>query len=100
MIELLEEIAASLKVARKKKNLSQRDLSDMVGIPQSHISKIEMGMVDLQISSLIHLARALDLEPVLVSKGHLSFVQALEKGLPRNAASIPMYRLSEEEVEE
>ena len=45
-----------------------RELSAKFGVPQSHISKIENGAVDLRTSSLVALARVLDLELELVSK--------------------------------
>ncbi|MDX2412423.1 MAG: helix-turn-helix domain-containing protein [Woeseiaceae bacterium] len=73
----LEEIAGVLKAARQKKQLSQRELSDRVGLPQSHISKIENAAVDLKLSSLRELARALELELVLVPKKALPAVQSL-----------------------
>lgn len=73
----LEEIAGTLKTARHNKQLSQRELSDKVGLPQSHISKIENATVDLKLSSLSELARALELELVLVPKKALPAVQSL-----------------------
>jgi len=73
----LEEIVGTLRTARKKKQLSQRELSDKVGLPQSHISKIENATVDLKLSSLSELARALELELVLVPKKALPAVQSL-----------------------
>lgn len=54
-------IAAALKRARLRKGTTQRDLGALIGVPQSHISKIEAGAVDLRISSLVVLAQALDL---------------------------------------
>ncbi|MGI2176504.1 helix-turn-helix domain-containing protein [Shewanella basaltis] len=57
-----EQILGSLRDARIRKGFSQRELSARSGVPQSHISKIESGDVDLRMSSLIALARVLDLE--------------------------------------
>ncbi|HEY4255035.1 MAG TPA: helix-turn-helix transcriptional regulator [Chlamydiales bacterium] len=92
----IQEVAASIKAARKKKGLSQKALGDKVGMPQSHISKIEQGLVDLQTSSLIEIARALELEPMLVSREYVSAVQALQ--MPEKALkSVPAYQLSEGE---
>ena len=54
-------IASALKAARLRKGTTQRDLGLLIGVPQSHISKIEAGAVDLRISSLMILAEALDL---------------------------------------
>lgn len=81
MAYLVENIAQELKTARTKKGLSQRELGAKVGIPQSHISKIENGAVDLKTSSLIELARALDLELMLVPRALIPAVQGLQRGL-------------------
>jgi HTH-type transcriptional regulator / antitoxin HipB len=99
MLDSIQEIIAMLKTARKKKGLSQRALSKKVGIPQSHISRIERGIVDLQLSSMIQIARALELELVLVSRSHLSVVQALHNP-SYTSKSVPAYRLDEEEEDD
>lgn len=61
-----EDIIEALKNARETKGLSQRALSARTGVPQSHISKIENGGADIRLSSLVELARALNLELKLV----------------------------------
>ena len=95
MIETLEEIVKTLKEARKKKGLSQKTLGNKVGLPQSHISKIERGEVDLQTTSLIQLARTLELEVVLVSPMYVSVVHALERG--GHSQQTSMYEVTEED---
>lgn len=67
-METGHDIAEALKEARGRKGLSQRALGELAGLPQSHISKIESGAVDLQLSSLVQLARVLDLEVRLVPR--------------------------------
>lgn len=71
----IEEIAASLRTARQTKALTQKELGQRVGLPQSHISKIEKGSVDLQLSSLVEIARALGLELKLVPRRALPAVE-------------------------
>lgn len=68
-----------LKNAREARGLTQRALAQRVGIPQSHLSRIEQGRVDLQVSTLQQLARALDLEWVLVPRQSLPAIDALTK---------------------
>ncbi|MCY3878915.1 MAG: helix-turn-helix transcriptional regulator [Rhodobacteraceae bacterium] len=51
-----EHIAGLLKTARERKGFSQRALSAEAEIPQSHISKIENGAVDLRLSSLARIS--------------------------------------------
>lgn len=71
----IEEIAASVREARIAKALTQKELGQRVGLPQSHISKIEKGTVDLKLSSLVEIARALDLEITLVPRKALPAVE-------------------------
>jgi transcriptional regulator with XRE-family HTH domain len=71
------DITSALRTAREAKGLSQRALSKLVDVPQGHISKIESGGVDLRVSSLIELARALDLELTLVPRKSLPAVQSV-----------------------
>jgi len=76
----ITHIAAKLKAARESRGLSQRALSKLAGVPQSHISKIENGTVDLRLSSLIELARALNLELTLVPRKVLPAVKSIVRG--------------------
>lgn len=71
----IEEIAASVREARIAKAITQKELGQRVGLPQSHISKIEKGTVDLKLSSLVEIARALDLEITLVPRKALPAVE-------------------------
>ncbi len=71
------DIIAAIRDARKAKGLSQSELSSRIGVPQSHISKIENGTVNLKLSSLIQIARALDLELKLVPRKSLPAVESL-----------------------
>lgn len=57
--------ATALRAERERRGLTQRELGGMAGVPQSHISKIESGAVDLRLSSLLALARVLNLELAL-----------------------------------
>lgn len=72
-----EQLTQDLKTAREGKGLSQRTLSKLAGLPQSHISRIENGGVDLRLSSLVEIARALDLEVTLVPRKNLSAVRSI-----------------------
>jgi len=70
-------IARSLKEARESSALSQRALAEKSGVLQTRISKIESGASDFRVSTLIALARALDLELALVPRKALSAVQSV-----------------------
>ena len=76
-----ERLAATLKAAREKKTLSQRTLSVRAGVPQSHISKIEHGKVNLTVSSLTAIAHALDLELALVPRKAMPAVNSITRSV-------------------
>ena len=77
MAYLNDQILECLREARQRKGFSQRELSAKSGVPQSHISKIENGAVDLRVSSLVALARVLDLELELVPKNTVPAVKSI-----------------------
>ena len=99
MLYSIQELITIIKTARKKIKLSQKDLGAKIGVPQSHISKIEKGVVDLQISSLIEIARCLNLELMLIPRSLVQVIQALQntKSLSKQT---PAYQLPDEEEKE
>lgn len=80
-----EHIVTAIKDARVRKGFSQRELSANSGVPQAQISKFENGSVDLRISSLVALVRALDLELELVPRKAVPAV----KSIVRSTAQSP-----------
>ncbi|MYJ22649.1 MAG: helix-turn-helix transcriptional regulator [Nitrospira sp. SB0673_bin_12] len=97
-----EYIASMLRIAREAMGLSQRELSAKSGVPQGHISKIENNAVDLRVSSLIALARALDLEPMLQPRKSVPAVQSIVSSAPQDSNddtefARPAYRLDEDD---
>ena len=78
-LNVIEGLAEGLKQARESKGLSQRELGARIAVPQSHISRIESGAVDLKASSLIEFARALDLEVMLVPRSLVPAVEAMSR---------------------
>jgi transcriptional regulator with XRE-family HTH domain len=75
----VDMIMEALRTARESKRLTQRELSALAGVPQAHISKIERGGVDLRLSSLIEIARVLDLEVVLVPRKLIPVIEAIAR---------------------
>jgi len=101
MAEIVNKIAAGLKTAREVKGFSQRELAQRSGLLQSHISRIEGGHVDLRVSSLAEIARALDLELTLVPRKALPAVKSMVRkmtgtGTRKADRPKPAYSLDEE----
>ena len=94
----IEEIADALRTAREERGLSQRELSARSGVPQGHISKIENGTVNLRLSSLVELARALDLELMLVPRKSLPAVQAIVRSATGDGKGADMRKRADREL--
>ena len=93
----IEYLTKSLKSARQEKNLSQRALSLKTGIQQTQISRIESGQADLRVSTLVELARSLDLEVVLIPRSLLPAVNSITQKMSNSdtgqLVSGPAYQL-------
>ncbi len=96
-IQLLTD---ALKWAREKRGLSQRAFSREIGVPQSRISKIESGAVDLRTSNLLELSRALGLEVMLVPRQLVPAVKSVidqtGKAGKDYETQRPLYQLDDE----
>ena len=82
---ILEEFGQKLLDARTRKGLSQRALAERTDIPQAHISKIEQGRVNIRLSSLVELARALDLDVQLLPRQALPAVEGAVRAIENEA---------------
>lgn len=89
-----EEIVEALRNAREASGLSQRALSAKAGLSQSHISQIESGTLEPGLSKLIDIARALDLELVLVPKKLVPAIKSITI-TARPERDSPSYALGE-----
>ena len=103
MLRTILPLIQTLKSARETKKMTQRVLADKIGIPQSHLSKIESGTVDIQLTSFVEMARNLDLEVMLIPRQEISWVKNLvaskEKGRLGDEIK-PAYLLDDEKENE
>jgi transcriptional regulator with XRE-family HTH domain len=60
--QLLERIAERVHVARRAAGISQEELAHRAHLSRSHISKIENAQYDPQITTLLRIARAFNLD--------------------------------------
>lgn len=95
-----QPIIRQLVDARKRQGISQAELGKKMGLPQSHLSKIESGETDPRMSSLIEIARLLGFELVLIPKQLVPAIQAVVKGEALDIQpSLPASLLEENENE-
>lgn len=61
--QFLSELGNKLAFYRKKKNLSYRELAQLCSVDHSKISKIEKGQVNIQVLTILELAKSLGIQP-------------------------------------
>jgi HTH-type transcriptional regulator / antitoxin HipB len=86
-------ICLDVSIARRKRGITQKTLGERMGLPQSHVSAIENAKVDPRLSSVIELARLLDLEPMLIPREQVLAVRALIDGKP----DTPLWTMEEDD---
>jgi len=99
-VESIKEILDHLRVARFRKRLSQSDLAVKLGVPQSHISKIESGKINPTLGIVTEIARALDCELMLIPKKFAIAVKSTLQARTANSTTPPAYTLSDDEEDE
>ncbi len=92
----MDDLIKQLLDARKKKGITQSTLARSVGLPQSHISSIEQGKVDIRVSTLLEMARILDHEVVVIPREHYSLLMAIIEG-KKDIELEPLWKPDEED---
>ena len=103
MNSTLQQLIHTLKSAREAKSLSQRALADKLGIPQSHLSKIEAGQVNVKLASFVEMARNLELEVMLITRQEVLLVKGLinsKEKIQHSHEIKPAYTLDDQETNE
>ena len=85
----MSELVSSLKAVRLEKGLSQRELSELSGVPQAQISKLENGQADVRISTFVAISRALGQEVEIIPRKYIPAVQAIIRRSHSGAARNP-----------
>lgn len=88
-----------LKAVRLSRQLSQAELAGKLGLRQRQVSDLERATVDPRLSTIQNVARALDLELMLIPRHLISAVNALQRS-GSDAGRRPLYALSDEDTPE
>jgi HTH-type transcriptional regulator / antitoxin HipB len=91
----MQTIIDQLKSYRMAMGLKQEEIGKKLGLPQSHVSKIERGVTDPRLTTVLDMARVLDQELVLVPRQLLPQLHAL---LYREEEDERRWRLDEEDT--
>lgn len=60
---LLESIAANIRRWRAKREQTQEDLAEGLGVDLRHVQRIERGLLDIRMTTLARIAAFLDVSP-------------------------------------
>lgn len=98
LIRDYRSIAETLKLARQSRQLSQAELAHKVGFRQRQISDLERATIDPRLSTIQNVARALELELMLIPRQLIETVDAIlnPKG---QAGKRPLYALDGEDTD-
>jgi len=99
----VKSTAKLLTQARKAKGLTQKQLADLLGLPQSYVARIEAGKTDLRTSKLMEIARLLDLQVAFLTREQSTRVAwslADDQEMYRRQINKAFYEPDEDGVEE
>lgn len=83
MLKVLRFIAANVRSLRRRRELTQEQLSELAGVDLRFLQKIESGKANLSVEILVRLSEALSVRPgLLLRAAHLP---APRRGRPRRA---------------
>lgn len=60
--DINKQIGDNLRAERNRAGLSQEGLAELAGLQRQHISKIENGLIDMRVSTLIPILNVLNLK--------------------------------------
>ena len=97
---LPEAMRQDLKAARLKRNWSQLELGQRIGLPQMHISSIETGKIVPRFNTLLDLVRILDFDILMVPRSLVPTVQSLIRDHDHGTKEQALYARDEESEEQ
>jgi transcriptional regulator with XRE-family HTH domain len=97
--DIRQALFGTLREARLKRNLSQEELATKLGLGQRQISDLERGAMDPRLSTVENVARALDLDLMLIPRHLIAAVESLHRATSGSSTSRPLYALSDDDSE-
>jgi transcriptional regulator with XRE-family HTH domain len=91
-------LADGLKAARLSRQLSQAELAAKLGLRQRQISDLERASNDPRLSTIHNVARAIELELMLIPRHLISAVNALQRP-GTDASKRPLYALGDDDAQ-
>jgi transcriptional regulator with XRE-family HTH domain len=98
LLSLTSDIANGLRAARLNNKLTQAELARRLGLRQRQISDLERATTNPRLSTIQDVARALDLELMLIPRHLISTVEALQR-TGSAAGKRPLYALGNNDTQ-
>lgn len=76
----MNRIIEQLRAARRKSQIKQAELGAKLGLPQSHISKIEKGETDPRLSTISDMGKLLGHELMLIPSPLVPYIASIVSG--------------------
>jgi len=86
----------TLRTARLNRGLSQQELAGKLGLHQRQISDLERASMDPRLSTVQNVARALDLELLLLPRHLIPAIEGLQRA-GTESTKRPMYALTDDD---
>ena len=96
--DIRRTLSGTLREARLNRNSSQQELARKLGLRQRQISDLERAAMDPRLSTIQNVARALDLELMLIPRRLIPAVQGLQRA-GGDSAKRPIYALGNDDAE-
>jgi transcriptional regulator with XRE-family HTH domain len=96
------QLRQALSSARRQQDLSQAQLGELVGLPQTHVSGIETGRIVPRYDTLLDLVRVLRHDLVLVPRDLVPVVEAVLREHSQSSADEeekPLYEPDPDDAE-
>ena len=90
-----QTLLGGLRESRLNRNLTQEELARKLGIRQRQISDLERSTIDPRLSTIQNVARALDLELMLIPRHLISTIEGLQRAAA-GSVKRPMYALDDD----
>lgn len=92
-----QPLATALRDARLSRGLSQKHLAERLGLHQRQISDLERAAMDPRVSTIQNVARALDLDLMLIPRHLIATVEGLQRAGTEQPTGGPLYSLGNED---
>lgn len=68
-MDINKKVGQNIRAARRAVKMRQAELGDRIGLPQTRVSQLERGNINMRLSQLCAIAEALNVSPLALLEG-------------------------------